>query len=157
MSTAVIRLRHWLNPRGDARLKTGSGNRGRPVACSPSVAFGRVISRRPAFRHRLGPGVSTVLADRGREQVNLIRARRNRKLEQIGVWENVMNNTSIFTADRMTHLKIVVVALIGATVVAGIGIAVRETDGMTASNRFEASVIRPGATVAASNGRIAIR
>jgi hypothetical protein len=68
-----------------------------------------------------------------------------------------MNNTSIFTADRMTHLKIVVVALIGATVVAGIGIAARETDGMTASNRFEASVIKPGATVAASNGRIAIR
>ena len=50
-----------------------------------------------------------------------------------------MNNTSIFTADRMTHLKIVVVALIGATVVAGIGIAARETGGTTAGSRFEAS------------------
>jgi len=68
-----------------------------------------------------------------------------------------MNNTSIFTADRMTHLKIVVVALIGATVVAGIGIAARETDGTTAGSRFEASVIRAGTTVAASNGGIAIR
>jgi hypothetical protein len=68
-----------------------------------------------------------------------------------------MNNTSIFTADRMTHLKIVVVALIGATVVASIGIAARMTDGTTASSRFEASVIRAGTTFAASKGGIAIR
>jgi hypothetical protein len=64
-----------------------------------------------------------------------------------------MNNTSIFTADRMTHLKVVVVALICAIVVAGLGIAARETDG----SRLEASVIRAGTTVAASNGGIAIR
>ena len=36
-----------------------------------------------------------------------------------------MNNASIFTADRTTHLKIVVAALICSTVVAGIGIAAR--------------------------------
>ena len=40
-----------------------------------------------------------------------------------------MNNSSMFTADRMTHLKIVVVALVCATMVAGIGIAARVTDG----------------------------
>jgi hypothetical protein len=68
-----------------------------------------------------------------------------------------MNNTSISTADRVTHLKIVVLALIGATVVAGIGIAARKTDGTTAGGRLDASVIRAGTTVAASNGGIAIR
>ena len=68
-----------------------------------------------------------------------------------------MNNTSIFTADRSTHLKIVVVSLICATVVAGIGIAARVTDSTTANNRFEASVLRAGAPVTASNGHTAIR
>ena len=56
-----------------------------------------------------------------------------------------MNNTSIFTADGMTHLKIVAVSLICATVVAGIGIAARATDGMTAGGRAEASVIKASA------------
>jgi hypothetical protein len=36
-------------------------------------------------------------------------------------------NHSLYGADRLTHLKIVVVALIGATVVAGVGIAARDT------------------------------
>ena len=36
-------------------------------------------------------------------------------------------NHSMYGADRLTHLKIVVVALIGATVVAGVGIAARGT------------------------------
>jgi hypothetical protein len=34
-------------------------------------------------------------------------------------------NHSIYSADRATHLKIVVVALVAATAVAGIGIAAR--------------------------------
>jgi hypothetical protein len=34
-------------------------------------------------------------------------------------------NSSLYTADRTTHLKIVVVALIAATLVAGLGIAAR--------------------------------
>jgi hypothetical protein len=46
-------------------------------------------------------------------------------------------NHSIITADRTTHLKIVVVALIGATLVAGVGIAARVTES------------QPGATIAA--------
>jgi hypothetical protein len=61
-----------------------------------------------------------------------------------------MNNTSMFTADRMTHLKIVVVALVCATVVAGIGIAARVTDSTAAGNRLEATVIKAGSPVQAS-------
>ena len=67
-----------------------------------------------------------------------------------------MNNTSMFTADRMTHLKIVVVSLVCATVVAGIGIAARVTDGTTVNGRLEASVIKTGLLVAASTMGIAI-
>jgi len=62
-----------------------------------------------------------------------------------------MNNTSMFTADRMTHLKIVVVSLVCATVVAGIGIAARVTDGTS-----EASVIKAGKPFTASTTGIAI-
>ena len=61
-----------------------------------------------------------------------------------------MNNTSMFTADRMTHLKIVVVALVCATLVAGIGIAARVTDGTAGNARMEATVIKAGTPVQAS-------
>ena len=61
-----------------------------------------------------------------------------------------MNNYSMFTADPMTHLKIVVVALVCATLVAGIGIAARVTDGAGANNRLEATVIKAGTPVQAS-------
>ena len=64
-----------------------------------------------------------------------------------------MNNTSMFTADRMTHLKIVVVSLVCATVVAGIGIAARVADGTAANARYEASVIKAGAPFTASTLR----
>jgi L-asparaginase/Glu-tRNA(Gln) amidotransferase subunit D len=36
-------------------------------------------------------------------------------------------NHSIYSADRMTHLKIVVVALVAGIVVAGLGISARST------------------------------
>lgn len=39
-----------------------------------------------------------------------------------------MNNASLFTADRMTHLKIVVLSLVCATLIAGISVASRLTD-----------------------------
>jgi hypothetical protein len=42
-------------------------------------------------------------------------------------------NHSMYSADRATHLKIVVVALVAATLVAGIGIAARLTDSNTAT------------------------
>ena len=70
-----------------------------------------------------------------------------------------MNNSSMFTADRMTHLKIVVVSLVCATLVAGIGIAARVSDGTTTSNgRLEATIIKAGAPMtAATTDRNTIR
>jgi hypothetical protein len=59
-------------------------------------------------------------------------------------------NHSIYSADRMTHLKIVVVALIAAIVVAGVGITARlgADDGVQT-----ARVIKAGkAVVLTSNG-----
>ena len=61
-----------------------------------------------------------------------------------------MNNSSLFTADRMTHLKIVVVSLVCATLVAGIGIAARVSDGTTGTGRMEATVIKAPAPVTAA-------
>ena len=63
--------------------------------------------------------------------------------------EDAMNNSSMFTADRATHLKIVVVSLLCATIVAGIGIAARVTD--ASATRIEATVIKAGKPVTASN------
>jgi len=62
-----------------------------------------------------------------------------------------MNNSSLFTADRMTHLKIVVVSLICATLVAGVGVAARLTDGAT-TGRMEATVIKAGKPMTAAAG-----
>jgi hypothetical protein len=60
-------------------------------------------------------------------------------------------NHSIYGADRLTHLKIVVLALIGATVVAGVGIAARDTgttSGVaTARNQELVPVVRAGKSV----------
>jgi len=62
-------------------------------------------------------------------------------------------NHSMFSADRPTHVKIVVVALIGATLVAGIGIAARISDRDAGATRIEARmpVIKAGAPVAVSS------
>lgn len=60
-----------------------------------------------------------------------------------------MNNSSLFTADRMTHLKIVVVSLVCATLVAAIGMTARMTD--AASGRLEATVIKAGGPMTASS------
>ena len=50
-----------------------------------------------------------------------------------------MSNFSMFTADRMTHLKVVAVALVCATLVAGIGVAARVTDSSATDGRVEAT------------------
>lgn len=68
-----------------------------------------------------------------------------------------MNNSSLFTADRMTHLKIVVVSLVCATMVAGVGIASRVTDGANASGRMEATVIKAPAPITAANEANTVR
>jgi hypothetical protein len=49
----------------------------------------------------------------------------------------------------MTHLKIVAVSLICASVVAGMGVAARATDG-TGGSRLEANVIRADTPVTAA-------
>jgi ABC-type proline/glycine betaine transport system permease subunit len=61
--------------------------------------------------------------------------------------EDAMNNSSMLTADRGTHIKIVVVSLICATIVAGIGIAARVN---VPNGRMEATVITVGKPVTAS-------
>jgi hypothetical protein len=63
-----------------------------------------------------------------------------------------MNNSSIFTADRATHLKTVVVSLLCAAIVSGISIAARVTD--TSNLRMEASAVKAGnrVTAATTNG-----
>lgn len=68
-----------------------------------------------------------------------------------------MNNSSLFTADRMTHLKIVVVALVCATMVAGVGIASRLNDGVTAAGRMETAVIKAPAPITASADTSTVR
>src|SRR5262245_60717012 len=69
--------------------------------------------------------------------------------------ERAMNNTSMLTADRKTHLKIVVVSLVCATVVAGIGVTARMTD--AGNGRLEATTIKAGAPMTAANGSSQIR
>ena len=61
-----------------------------------------------------------------------------------------MNNSSLLTADRMTHLKIVVVSLVCATLVAGVGVAARITDGTAIGGQMEATVLKIGKPVTAS-------
>jgi hypothetical protein len=68
-----------------------------------------------------------------------------------------MSSHSIYDADRLTHLKIVVVALIGATVVAGVGIAARGTsatpDVVTAGKQELVPIIRAGKEPVVVGGR----
>jgi hypothetical protein len=67
-----------------------------------------------------------------------------------------MNNSSMFTADRATHVKIVIVSLVCATLVAGVGIAARVTS--LGNDRIEATVIKAGKPVtAATSAETSIR
>jgi hypothetical protein len=63
-----------------------------------------------------------------------------------------MNNSSIVTADRVTHLKIVVVGLVLAILVAGVGVASRITDTAwnVANGRYEATVVKASMPMTAS-------
>jgi hypothetical protein len=65
-----------------------------------------------------------------------------------------MNNSSLLTADRMTHLKIVVVGLTCATLVAGIGVAARVTDSVAGNGQMEATVMKAAKPVTASTGDV---
>jgi len=61
-----------------------------------------------------------------------------------------MHNFSLLSADRVTHVK-VVVALVCAMMVAGIGLAAWITDPF-AQGRVEATVIKPGKPLTAAAG-----
>jgi hypothetical protein len=60
-----------------------------------------------------------------------------------------MNNFSMLGADRMTHLKVVAMALVCATLVAGIGVAARVTDG-AGDGRVEVTVVKASKPMTAS-------
>jgi hypothetical protein len=59
-------------------------------------------------------------------------------------------NHSIYSADRSTHLKIVVVALVAGIAVAGLGISARITSDQFAQTAT-ARVIKAGTPVAVTN------
>ena len=62
-------------------------------------------------------------------------------------------NHSFYSADRMTHLKIVVVALVAAIGVAGAGISARVTadEGYTQTARVTGPAIKVNKTVISAN------
>ncbi len=60
-----------------------------------------------------------------------------------------MNNTSFFTADRTTHLKIVVVSLLAATAVMAVGIAARPN--VNVGDTQQANVYKPPKAVMATS------
>jgi hypothetical protein len=69
-----------------------------------------------------------------------------------------MSNASMFTADRLTHLKIVVLSLVCATVVAGIGVASRINEGSAASNsKLETTIIKAAPPLTAAVGTSMVR
>ena len=59
-----------------------------------------------------------------------------------------MNNSSLLTADRATHLKVVVLSLVCATLVATVGIASRL--GESRQGHIEATVVAPAKPVSAA-------
>jgi hypothetical protein len=61
-----------------------------------------------------------------------------------------MNNVSLFTADCVTHLKIIVVSLLCATMVAGIGVAARLSD-RPATVQLESTLVKPDKRMTAAN------
>jgi hypothetical protein len=62
-----------------------------------------------------------------------------------------MNNLSLLTADRATHLKIVVLSLVCATVIAALGIAGRMTEN-SANTGIEPTITKAAKPVTAAAG-----
>jgi hypothetical protein len=72
-----------------------------------------------------------------------------------------MNNSSLISADGATHLKVVVVSLVAAILMVGVGILAKPTfaDGGVTASRLEASgpVIRAGKPIATAGDHRIIR
>ena len=68
-----------------------------------------------------------------------------------------MNNFSLLAANRIAHFRVVVVAVVCATLVAAIGLAARVTDFGTADGRQEATVLKAGKSVTSSGETHTIR
>jgi len=67
-------------------------------------------------------------------------------------------NYSIYSADRMTHLKIVVVALVAAIVVAGFSISARNTTDEGLTQTASMRVMKAGKPVViTSSGNTVVR
>jgi hypothetical protein len=79
-----------------------------------------------------------------RETLNLP-ADQSDELVTAGGWQETSMNHSIYSADRSTHLKIVVVALVAGIAVAGFGISARTNSDDYAQT---ARVIKAGKAVA---------
>jgi hypothetical protein len=62
-----------------------------------------------------------------------------------------MNNSSFFTADRTTHLKIVVVSLLASIAVLVVGIAARP---QLSDNTMQAAVYKPPRAVVATTDAV---
>ena len=72
-----------------------------------------------------------------------------------------MNNSSLTNADGATHLKVVVVSLLAAILVVGVGILAKPglSDGTATASRLEASgpIIRAGTPTATAGDERMIR
>jgi len=67
-------------------------------------------------------------------------------------------NHSFYSADRTTHLKIVVVALLAATTVAGIGITARIGSGDNFAQADRAQIVKAGKPVmVTTSGQMQVR
>jgi hypothetical protein len=65
----------------------------------------------------------------------------------------VINNATIFAADRTTHIKIVVVALVASVAVLLVGITARNTTAVDATARIQVAgpAVKAGKPVAISH------
>jgi hypothetical protein len=61
-----------------------------------------------------------------------------------------VNNFSLLAANRIAHVRVVVVAVVWATLVAAIALTARMTDFGTADGRQEATVLKAGNSVTSS-------
>jgi hypothetical protein len=62
-----------------------------------------------------------------------------------------MNNSTIFTADRTTHLKIVVISLVASIAVMVVGITTRVASSDTTAHVASGPAIKAGKPIAVTN------